>query len=94
MHQPLLTMTNYIVVPFSTGRRGELVPGRTQNLVDRHQAILAAGKMSHYRTGVLVLEQIADLEGRRWPEPKLVASFGRIPQDILDALEVDERLAA
>jgi hypothetical protein len=94
MHQPLLTMTNYIVVPFSTGRHGELLPGRTQNLIDRHQAILAAGKMSRYRTGVLVLEQIADLEGKRWPEPKLVAAFGRIPQDVLDTLEIDEPLAA
>ena len=94
MRQPLLTMTNYIVAPFSVGRRGELVPGRTQNLVDRHQAIRAASKMGRYRVGVMVLEQIADLEGRRWPEPKLVASFGRIPQDVLDALEVDEQLAA
>ena len=94
MCQPLLTMTNFIVVPFSAGRRGELVPGRTQNLIDRQQAILAATKMSQYRAGVLVLEQIADLEGRRWPEPKLVASFGRIPQDVIDAVAVDERLAA
>ena len=82
MHQPRLTMTNYIVVPFSTGPHGELLPGRTQNLIDRHQAILAAGKMSRYRAGVFVLEQIADLEGKRWPEPKLVAAFGRIPQDV------------
>jgi hypothetical protein len=94
MHQPLLTMASYIVVPFSAGRHGELVPGRTQNLIDRHQAVLAASKMSRYRAGVLVLEQIADLEGKRWPEPKLVAAFGRIPQDVVDALEMDEPLAA
>ncbi len=94
MDQPLLTMTSYIVVPFSAGRHGDLVPGRTQNLIDRNQAVLAAGKMSRYRAGVLVLEQMADLEGRRWPEPKLVAALGRVPQDVLDALEPGERLAA
>jgi hypothetical protein len=53
---------------------------------DRDKALLAAGRMSVYSAGVVVIEQEADAAADLFSEPKLVAHFGKVPEGMIEQL--------
>jgi hypothetical protein len=74
---------NYVVIPFTTGRNGEVQPGPPHCLEDRDNALIVAGRTSVYASGVVVLEEEADPANDFFSEPKLIMHFGRLPHDLL-----------
>lgn len=76
----------FIVIPFSTDKLGRLKPGAPQNMKNRDKALLAAGRMSVYSAGVVVIEQETDAATDFFSEPKFVAHYGQIPEGMLEQL--------
>lgn len=76
----------FIVIPFSADKKGRLRPGSPKNLKDRDMALLAAGRMSVYSAGVIVIAQEVDAAADVYCEPRLVAHFGEIPEGMIEEL--------
>ncbi len=76
----------FIVVPFSTDKKRRLRPGSPRNFKDRDSALLAAGRMSVYSAGVVVIAQEEDASGDITSEPRLIAHFGEIPEGMIEEL--------
>ena len=77
----------YIILPFVVAKRGnKLVPGTPQKLKEEAKAIRAAERMSGQYVGIAVLEERSDPEQDIYAEPRLVRVFGRVPDEMVDAL--------
>ncbi len=74
----------FIVIPFSADKKGRLHPGSPKTLKDRDTALLAAGRMSVYSAGVVVIAQEEDGAADIYYEPRLVAHFGEVPKGMLE----------
>jgi len=76
----------FIVIPFSADKKGKLRPGSPKNLKDRDMALLAAGRMSVYSAGVVVISQEQDGAADIYGEPRLIAHFGNVPKAMIEEL--------
>jgi hypothetical protein len=72
----------FITVPFILARKGRLAPGAPQIFSEREGAIRLAETLSAAKAGVLVLEQESDAAADIYAEPRLIAHFGRIPEEM------------
>jgi hypothetical protein len=76
----------YIIVPFLIDRKGKLKPGSPLSMKDREKAVIAAERICIGRAGVVVIEQEADVAADLYAEPKLVAAFGHVPENMIESL--------
>ncbi len=72
----------YIVVPFIFARHGKLSPGSPRVFATPGRAIRSGKALGATNAGTIVLEQKADAERDLYEEPRLIAHFGQVPQDM------------
>ena len=77
----------YVVIPFAAAQDGRLLPSPPHCFEDRDNALIVAGRASVYAAGVVVLAEEADPTTDFVAEPRLVAHFGQLPDDLIETLE-------
>ena len=78
--------SNYIVVPFLTGAKGDLHPGTPRRSLTRANAIATAEGLAPFYSGVIVLCDRTDPVANVFLEPLLICIIGDVPTDILKQL--------
>ncbi len=73
----------FLLITFTAGARGKAKAGTPQSFRDEGKAISAADRVLPSVQGAIVIETIVDDE---FAEPRLVKSFGVVPEAMLESL--------
>lgn len=77
--------TFYVVQPFTSGRRGALVAGQAREARSAADAERIAERLAGMAAGVIAFSRDVDPEFGDADPPVLIASFGQIPDGVMDA---------
>jgi hypothetical protein len=83
-HRELYDMgtPTFILIPFKAGARGKAKAGTPQTFRDEGKAVTAADRLLPRVQGAVVIETIA---GDEFAEPRLVKTFGSVPEAMLES---------
>jgi hypothetical protein len=82
--------TSFLIVPFDYNADGKLQPGAPARLDTEDAAEFAAQQVAIFHAGIAVIEEPA----RDFAEPRLVATFGRIPVETLEVFRTETKVRA
>jgi hypothetical protein len=71
------------VLPIVRSRKGRLEPGVPQAFKNAAEARRRAERLAQHKEGVLLFEQTGDAEFNEYSDPKVVATYGSVPADVL-----------
>ena len=78
--------TTYIVVPFLSGAKGDLLPATPRRSLTRRSAMATADSLSPFYAGVVVLLDRNDPVAGIFLEPLLICVIGDVPGDLVRQL--------
>lgn len=77
--------TFYVVQPYELGKRGALKAGVPLEVRTADDAMRVAKRMALVKAGAVAFSRAVDPETEDAEEPVLIASFGAVPDGVLDA---------
>jgi hypothetical protein len=84
----MLGETSFLIVPFDRNADGKLRPGAPARLDAEDAAEFAAQQVARYHAGIAIIEEPAS----DFAEPRLIATFGRIPAETLEIFGTETRV--
>ncbi|MBS9476203.1 hypothetical protein [Ancylobacter radicis] len=77
--------TFFVVQPFEAGKRGALKPGQAMEVRTAEDADRVARRMSLIKKGAIAFSREVDPESDDADAPVLIASYGEVPDGVLEA---------
>lgn len=84
----MLGETSFLIVPFDCNADGTFQPGAPARLDTEDAAEFAAQQVVNFHAGIAIIEELVG----DFVEPRLVATFGRIPAETLEIFGAETKV--